>query len=57
MGRVGIGRDRVAAIGVWGEAVTEEGRKLTMGMFGTVWEGKRPDSRNYLAHKPDRAVL
>ena len=44
VGRVGIGRDRVAAIEVWEEAITEEGRKPTMGMFGTVWEGERPDS-------------
>ena len=54
---MGIGRDQIAGIEVWEEAITEEGRKLTMGMFGIVWEGERPDSRNYPTHKPDRAVL
>ena len=54
---MGIVRDQIAGIEVWEEAITEEGRKLTMGMFGIVWEGERPDSRNYPTHKPDRAVL
>ena len=34
VGRVGIGRDWIAEIEVWEEAIAEEGRKLTMGMFG-----------------------
>ena len=33
-GRVGIGRDWIAGIEVWEEAITEEGRKHTTGIFG-----------------------
>ena len=35
VGRVGIGRARVAEIEVWEEAIAEEGRKLIMGY---VWD-------------------